>query len=177
MHEIFLRFLTPSLFPQLLQNAMGGTSDQIWWFGAIALLLLGAAAVVDAFTSRVPDFLILPGYLLLLIGFGELVDWPFAAERLAYGFAAALVLVAINQFWYGLFKNDALGMGDAKWSALAVTAFSFKPVVIAWIVGAWLGVLWLFGAWVVSRVRNSKTPVRVHFAPFLFIGLLIGLVF
>ena len=74
-------------------------------------------------------------------------------------------------------------MGDAKWTALAIAAFGFKPALWAWVVGAWLGLSWLALQAVFSLLRRLFDPSaqvrdfyeRLHFAPFLFIGLLAGL--
>jgi prepilin signal peptidase PulO-like enzyme (type II secretory pathway) len=151
-------FLTPGLPPQA------------WWVGLLTLFILGLAATIDAFTATIPDTLMFFGLLAVVILQGSYVSWPFASMHLSMAIAAGLAVWAINQAWYLFFKQDALGMGDAKWSMLAVALFDLKPVLVAWGLGACLAVIWLMAA---QLVRYQTT--RVHFAPFLFVGLLAGL--
>ncbi len=143
---------------------------EAWWVGLLVLLVLGAAAIVDLFKGIVPDVLIFIGMVGLIAAQGMYVEWPFAAHQLAWGMLAAAIIWSINEGWYRLFKHDALGLGDAKWSMLAVSCFGGLPVVYAWGVGAVLGSVWMI---VLKIVR--KPSAHVHFAPFLFIGLMFGL--
>ena len=141
-----------------------------WWLMALTLIVLGLAAAIDAVMGIVPDALVALGLTGLLAGFGLTLSWPVAAHHLLWGLGAALLLWAVNEIWYRRFKHDAFGMGDTKWSVLAVTGLGPLPVLMGWGGGACLAVLWLTG------LRLAKQPVRqVHFAPFLFLGLLGGL--
>ncbi len=153
-----------------------------WWMPIIVLGALGGTAIYDAKKGRVPDLPIFFGLLAAVATLGFFQDWPTAGMRLAYGFGAAIVLWLINQLYYNWQKNDAIGMGDAKWTALAITGFTLKPALYAWVIGAWLGLVWLvvrstfnFIHGLFSRAAKREEPFRVHFAPFLFIGLLAGL--
>src|SRR6185312_381625 len=89
---------------------------------------------------------------------------------LIIAFLSGITLYFINEIWFRAAKADALGMGDAKWTVLAVACFGGPPAVAAWIVGAWLGIGWL------GLAKLAHHPIkRVHFTPFLFIGLVIGI--
>ncbi|MDD5586275.1 MAG: prepilin peptidase [Alphaproteobacteria bacterium] len=156
---------------------------EAWWVPALVLILLGIAALVDAVDGRVPDPLVLAGLLATTAAQGLYADWPLASRHLLFGFGAAMALWGVNQLYYTAVKRDAFGMGDAKWTAVAVAAFGLKPALWAWVIGAWLGLGWLGlkKAYAYARRLASAPPVEtgssdhIHFAPFLFTGLLAGL--
>ncbi|HEU0118380.1 MAG TPA: prepilin peptidase [Alphaproteobacteria bacterium] len=143
---------------------------EAWWLTALVLIVLASSAAVDAFTSTVPDPLVFLGLLAVTGTQGVYVSWPFAAAHLAWAIAAAACLWAINMAWYYAFKQDAIGMGDAKWTMLAVACFGLTPAFYAWGIGAVLAILYLGAA---KLVRYQL--MHVYFAPFLFIGLIAGL--
>lgn len=161
------------LTPDLPQHA--------WWLPLIILIILGATAIVDAYKAQVPDIPLFVGVLIVFAAFGLFRNWTSAAEHLGYGFLAALALWGGNELFYRWQGKEAIGMGDAKWTALAVATFGFKPAIIAWIVGAWLGIFWLAVAWILSftlrllLIESNLKIKQIHFAPFLFAGLLAGL--
>jgi prepilin signal peptidase PulO-like enzyme (type II secretory pathway) len=155
---------------QICQQSMGLTPAELWWLAPVTLIILGAAAAIDAFKGRVPDPLIFFGLLIATAARGFIIDWPIAARHLMIGFAAGFFLYGINLIWYRFKKHDAIGMGDAKWTMLAVACFGIAPSAIGWVLGAWLALLWM-GALKLMR----KSIARVHFAPFLFAGLLAGI--
>jgi prepilin signal peptidase PulO-like enzyme (type II secretory pathway) len=143
---------------------------EAWWVPMIVIGILAAAAFVDAFTSSVPDPLIFVGLLAVTACQGMYISWPFAATQLSLAIAAGVIIWGVNQVWLWSFKQDAIGMGDAKWSMLAVSCFGVQPVLIAWGFGACLAILWIAGARLARYQIN-----RVYFAPFLFLGLLAGM--
>jgi prepilin signal peptidase PulO-like enzyme (type II secretory pathway) len=143
---------------------------EIWWLSAVTLLILGAAALVDTVTSRVPDPLIFLGLLIVTATQGFYISWNFAAMHLALALASALVVWIINQLWYRVKKADAIGMGDAKWTMLAIACFDITPALFAWGFGACLATLGMG----FMRATHKKIA-HVYFAPFLFLGLLAGL--
>jgi prepilin signal peptidase PulO-like enzyme (type II secretory pathway) len=143
---------------------------EAWWLAALVLLVLGLAALVDTVTSSIPDPLIFLGLVAVTGTQGIYMSWPFAATNLAYALIAAFIVWAINQLWYRFKKVDAIGMGDAKWTMLAVACFGPGPALFAWGFGACLAVLWM-GATRIVRFQIA----RVYFAPFLFMGLAAGL--
>lgn len=151
-------------------QTMPGMPAASGWLAPITLLVLALAAVIDARTSRVPDPLVLGGIFFTTAAEGFSVEWPYAGQLLAMGFAAGFLLYLINEFYYRVMKRDAFGMGDAKWTVLAVSCFGPLPALIAWVLGAWLALGWM------GALRLAKRPIgRVHFAPFLFIGLCAGI--
>lgn len=155
----------PAFFAQTLPDLPASA----WLLAPVILLLLAAAAAVDALTGRVPDPLIFAGLLLTTAVRGFLADWQPAANYLMMALAAGFLVWGLNQIWYRFTKRDALGMGDGKWTMLAVAAFGPLPAAIAWGSGACLALAWL-GA---LRLIKRKTA-RVHFAPFLMLGLVAG---
>lgn len=143
---------------------------EAWWLPALTLLVLGAAAAVDAFTAVIPDALIFLGTVATVAVQGFYVSWPFASHHLAVALAVMAGLWAINELWHWRFRQDALGMGDAKWTMLAVACFGTLPPLFAWGFGSCLAVLWIGG------LRLARRDIaHVYFAPFLFAGLLAGL--
>lgn len=154
-----------------------------WGLAIPFWLVLGWSAWVDGWTGRVPNAIlrcgVVWGLALLALGllcpYPELFGWPpdigLSASLLAalvqligavtlYG--AVWLLNAVWRLWRGY---DALGMGDAKWSALAALAFGLVPVLWAWALASWLGLLWLL-------VIRRNLRARLFFAPFLFVALL-----
>lgn len=143
---------------------------EAWWLPALVLLVLGASATVDALTGTVPDWIIALGLAAVLLAQGVIIDWSFAETHLRLAAEAGIGLWALNYLWQQVFKGDAYGMGDAKWTMLAVSCFDFPPLLFAWGCGACLAIIWMCGAFA------ARKPVdKVYFGPFLFIGLLIGL--
>ena len=141
-----------------------------WPLALATLALLGLAALIDAFRGRIPDAIVFCGLVLATAVQGETESWPFAARHLAIALAVALFFWGVNWLWYRSYRHDAIGMGDAKWTMLAVDVFGIMPALYAWSLGAVLALLWLGGA------RLAKKPgTRVHFAPFLLAGLLAGI--
>lgn len=150
-----------------------------FWLGLPVWIILGWTAIIDARTGRVPDLLLLPGAVIALAGLivGTLHSIPdnttaailFILQRLFASLAFGSVVWALNELWYRWRGHDALGMGDAKWSMLAILAFGLIPVLWAWPLAAGLGLLWL----ALRRWQNRPTQ-RLFFAPFLCIGLVVG---
>jgi prepilin signal peptidase PulO-like enzyme (type II secretory pathway) len=142
-----------------------------WLPGAIALVLLATAAW-DAWKGIVPNIPLLIGGIAIGVGRFLANGWQDALIYVALGLGAWGAIWLFNEGWYRFFKRDAVGMGDAKWTALAVAAFGIVPALFAWFAGSWVAILWIIGAYAI------KKPIRkVYFAPFLFCGLIIGLVF
>jgi prepilin signal peptidase PulO-like enzyme (type II secretory pathway) len=147
-----------------------GMPPACWGVTALVLILLATAAIVDIFTALVPDILIIVGLLLVTGMQGFFASWDIAAYHLGQAVAAGFLIWAANAAWYRLFRRDALGMGDAKWTMLAVDCFGVMPALFAWGLGSILATLFIAAAWLARR----KTA-RVTFIPFLFIGLGLGL--
>ncbi len=147
--------------PENLLDCPGGV-----WAALLVWAVLAGTAYVDARSGRVPDVPLLGGALAVGVAILLLQPPQFFLER---GLAALTVGGAIwagNELWYRWRKQDALGMGDAKWSMLAVFAFGVMPVLWAWVGGAWLALGWMAAL----RLRRRQLQ-RVFFAPFLCVGL------
>jgi leader peptidase (prepilin peptidase)/N-methyltransferase len=156
--------------PAALTHIMPGMPAGGGWLAPAVLLLLAFGAAIDARSKRVPDQIIIVGVALTSVTQGFYVGWHYAGRHLLIAFAAGLTLYIINEIWFRLRKRDALGMGDAKWTMLAVDCFGPLPAFFAWVIGAWLALGWML----LARLAKRKIA-RVAFAPFLFIGLLAGL--
>ena len=160
----------PSPFLDPLREYLMAGGGELPWAALGVLLILLATAAWDGWTGIVPDSALAIGgagaiaFLFWKIPTSQAV-WPmiFAAGTIA-------ILWFINEAWYRAFGRDAIGMGDVKWTALAVLAFGIAPAIWAWLAGSWFAVAWIGGA----RLCGFKLE-KVYFAPFLFIGLMIGL--
>lgn len=149
--------------PAGLLSAPGGM-----WVALAVWAALAASAIVDARTGRIPD-------AILLAGAGGALTALLVAERFDIffwqGITALLlggVLWLLNEVWFRRMRHDAIGMGDVKWSMLAVLGFGLVPVLWSWALAAWLGLGWMG----IQRLRRKKLQ-RVYFAPFLLLGLLL----
>lgn len=140
------------------------------WLPAFVLAVLFGTAAWDARTGIIPNIPILVGTLAMTGGRFLANGWQDALYYLGLGVGACVIIYLINEGWYRLFKKDAIGMGDAKWTGLAIVAFGPIASIFAWFAGSWLSLLWIGGCYL-FRVRIKK----VYFGPFLFLGLIIGL--
>ena len=154
----------------VLIDAAPDMPPELWLLSAFVLGLLALTAIIDIFTTTVPDECIWLGLLAVTGLLGVYASWDIAAEHLQIAIAAGIVIWGVNQLWYRLFRHDALGMGDAKWTMLAVICFGVMPALFAWGVGAFLAVIFIG----LMRLCRRKIA-RVTFAPFLFVGLCAGL--
>jgi len=136
---------------------------------AAVILILAFTAVVDAFREVVPDLLICLGFSAVIAVIGFFGSWEEAARPLLEAIAVGCAIWAINFAWFLKFRYDALGMGDAKWTMLAVACFGFAPSLLAWGIGSVLATIFI-GSFRFFKVRLSK----VSFSPFLFVGLGVG---
>ena len=143
---------------------------EYWWMVACIFFILAATAAVDAFTGIVPEALIFLGLLAITAVQGTVVSWDVAAHHLRMAVASGLFIWGVNFAWYKKFDQDAIGMGDAKWTMLAVACFGLDSALIAWGVGSVLATIFL-GLFRLYKHRIS----RVTFSPFLFIGLSVAL--
>ncbi len=154
----------------VLVHMAPGMPPGYWWVTACVLLILALTATIDAFTAIIPDILIFLGLLAVTGTQGLYVSWDVAAHHLRQAIMAGGLIWIINLAWYRKFCYDALGMGDAKWTMLAVACFGVMPIVYAWGTGAILATIFIGAAWL------ARCPMtKVTFAPFLFVGLGVGL--
>lgn len=154
----------------VLIHVAPGMPPAYWWVTAGVLIILAMAATVDAFTAYIPDLMILLGLCAVTATQGMFVAWDVAAYHLFQAVFAGLLIWGVNFAWYSALGHDALGMGDAKWTMLAVACFGPTPALVAWGAGAVLAAGFIAAA----HLAYYKLG-RVTFAPFLFVGLCAGL--
>ncbi|MCL2469422.1 MAG: A24 family peptidase [Alphaproteobacteria bacterium] len=149
--------------------------SNFWFIPALVLLILGGTALVDARTGRVPDLPLFTGTVVALACFAWEEGMKAMGIRFVIIVLTIFVLWFVNYLYFRATKRDGLGFGDAKWSGLAVAAFSVTTVIWTWVIAALSGLLWLA---VLKRKRGIPFKQRaIHFAPFLFFGLLAVLAF
>lgn len=140
------------------------------WLAFGIYLILFATAAWDARTGIVPNAPLFIGAAAWLLALYMTTGWKSVGIAAAWGAGAWFVIWALNELWFRFFGKDAVGMGDAKWTALAIMVFSGFPALAAWFAGAWISIFWIAGSYFLRR------PIRkVYFAPFLFCGLTLGL--
>lgn len=142
---------------------------------ACVWLVLVSTAWIDGRTGRVPDKYLLVGFVAalaacILASLHNPSGTPltFILTPLAAALAFGAFIWGVNELWFRWRKQDALGMGDAKWSVVAALACGIVPVLWAWALAAWLGLAWLG----LSRWRGAARP-HLHFTPFLCAALLL----
>jgi prepilin signal peptidase PulO-like enzyme (type II secretory pathway) len=143
---------------------------EMWGVTACVVLILAVTAILDAFTAVIPEALIFLGLVGVTVAQGFFLSWKTAAHYLQEAIAAGLFIWVLNFAWYWKFRYDALGMGDAKWTMLAVACFGIGPAILAWGVSSVLATIFI-GSFRLFKYRIK----RVTFSPFLFIGLGVAL--
>lgn len=145
---------------------------QLEYLPYVIIGVLALAALVDAFSGRVPDSLMIVGGALAIFLPAYYAGWGPALLRLLMAAIAFVLLQVVNQTYINLCRREAFGMGDVKWTAVAAATFGLIPVFWAWVLGAWLGILWLGLRKLVGLLFPAAKPEGyVHFAPFLLAGL------
>lgn len=137
-----------------------------YWAGAAALAALIYTAIIDARSGRVPPYPLFVAGIIVVVGW-LLVDPSLVAPHVLAAFAGYAAIWSLNMVWRMLYKHDALGMGDASWTCVAVLAYGWQLAVAAWGGGAVLALLFL-----ALRHAIGKPARHVYFAPFLCIALI-----
>ncbi len=162
--------------PSLMVVLKASYPQPIWFVPSLILFVLAWVSWVDARTGRVPDFPVVGMFLVALLSLAYYGGWLVAGQQFLYAAVAVAVLRLANYIYLRLSNHDAFGFGDVKWTALAVLGFGLAPVAWAWVIASWLGLLWLG----VRKLWRRFSPTYagheyIHFAPFLFFGLLLAL--
>lgn len=152
---------------QFLVHATVGLPEEAVWLPGVILLILGAAATVDAFTEVIPDSIIFLGLLAVTVSQGLYVSWLFAAQHVGIAFVAGLVVVVLNELGRKISGDHIFYTGDIKWTVLAVSCFDAEPVLLAWGVALCLGIVKVM----IHRIF-AKPLAYLYLAPYLFPGLL-----
>jgi len=154
----------------ILTNIAPDMPPELWALTAFVLGLLALMAAIDAFTAIIPDTLVMLGLISVTGLLGIYDSWDSAAHHLQIAIVAGVLIWGVNAAWYRCFRTDAFGMGDAKWTMLVVACLGVMPALLAWGLGAILATIFI------GTMRLFRRPIaRVTFAPFLFIGLCLGL--
>lgn len=121
--------------------------------------------VIDVREHRLPNWLVLPGYLVLLVAMAGVWlttgNFPWVALAAAIGYFVFLYLLA----WLG-----GMGMGDVKLAGVlggASGLHSLQAALIAPIAAFMLAGVVSLAVWAVTRSMKTRIP----FGPFMLAGL------
>ncbi len=140
------------------------------WYAAVVaafVLLLGALALVDARTHRIPNRVVYPA---LVAGTAHAFVQPIGPwwSFIAAGILAGLLLIAI-----GVASGGGLGFGDAKLAAVIGLLTGWPVVLVALFVAFAAGALVSLALVAAGRLGRREP---VPFAPALAVGTLIALI-
>jgi leader peptidase (prepilin peptidase)/N-methyltransferase len=149
---------SPALLPFLLVGLLG--------------LLL---AMIDLAAQRLPDALVLPGLVAVVVGFGILAavagGWQQWLRALLGGLAYALTYLVL-----ALLPGGQLGFGDVKLAALLGVCLGWLgwPVLVAGAVLPWL----LNAPVAVGKLlrTRSRSATTVPFGPAMLVGAFVAIV-
>lgn len=136
----------------------------------LVIVFLGVAAAWDARTGRIPDALNVAGGAigLFLAVFG---GWDLVLTHILAALVAASVVFGVRLLGYRIVGAPGMGWGDVKLAialGLLVGWSAFWVLYLGAIVGAVVGL--------VGRIAQKLKPMqRVPFAPFVFVGAIVGL--
>jgi leader peptidase (prepilin peptidase) / N-methyltransferase len=127
-------------------------------------------AAIDIATYRLPDWLTLPSYPIVVVTLSLTARWAgpqSALVRAVQAIAVALVLFLV------LCTCTQTGLGDLKYSglvALVLGARGWGPTVAGFVI-AWA----LAAAWGVCMISRGRAGSRIPLGPFLTAGALLAL--
>jgi leader peptidase (prepilin peptidase)/N-methyltransferase len=136
-------------------------------FSLLSLVL----ALIDWKTFEVPDTLTIGGTVFgLFLSFFRTNITPEESFIAAlFGF---LFVIAISFIYYALRKIIPLGLGDAKYLAMAGAFGGFTTLYCSVFLGSLFGLLFFLP----QIVRNKSLQFAVPFVPFLALGAILGLI-
>jgi leader peptidase (prepilin peptidase)/N-methyltransferase len=136
-------------------------------FSLLSLVL----ALIDWKTFEVPDTLTIGGTVFgLFLSFFRTNITPEESFIAAlFGF---LFVIAISFIYYALRKIIPLGLGDAKYLAMAGAFGGFTTLYCSVFLGSLFGLLFFLP----QIVRNKSLQFAVPFVPFLALGAVLGLI-
>lgn len=161
---------------EIVTIVSAGYPPSVAFVPPLVLFVLALTAFVDARTGRVPDAPLAVAFVGAFAALAYWNGWLVALDYLWPALAFVLVLYFSNRIFVKLFRHDAFGMGDVKWTGAATIAYGAEAVIGAWVVGAVLGLVWMGARRLWLKVSDSyEGHAYVHFVPFLFLGLLVSL--
>jgi leader peptidase (prepilin peptidase) / N-methyltransferase len=134
-----------------------------WGATAILTLALGAIAVIDLRSFRIPDVLSLPliaSGLALSFWLPGMAFWPHLAGALA-GFT---IFAAIGTWYHHRTGTDGLGLGDAKLFAAAGAWLGWQALPMVLLIAALGGLVFTM---IQGRVARHTA---IAFGPWLAVG-------
>jgi len=136
-------------------------------FSLLSLVL----ALIDWKTFEVPDTLTIGGTLFgLLLSFFRSDITPVESFVAAvFGFIFVLL---VSFIYYALRKVIPLGLGDAKYLAMAGAFGGFTTIYCSLFLGSLFGLLFFLP----QIIRNKSLQFAVPFIPFLSLGAVLGLI-
>ncbi len=163
--------------PMLLSS--GGASFGAEMLVLVALLFFASITIaltaIDLDTHRLPNALVLPSYVVLLVLFGAAALLMGSVESIARAAAGAGILFVIYLV-LALIAPQGMGMGDVKlagviglvlgwfgWAALAVGAMA------AFLLGGLFGI-------VLIALRRARRSTGIPFGPWMLAGAWLGIV-
>jgi leader peptidase (prepilin peptidase) / N-methyltransferase len=134
-----------------------------WGLTALLTLFLGAIAVIDLRSFRIPDVLSLPliaSGLALSMWLPGMAFWPHLAGAMA-GF---VIFATIGTWYHRRTGTDGLGLGDAKLFAAAGAWLGWQALPIVLLIAALGGI-----AFAVMQGRTDRQSA-IAFGPWLALG-------
>lgn len=138
------------------------------WEGGILTAILGAAALIDVRTMRIPNVVnVLLGVSGLIVAWIN-ADLLTALVGVAFGYA---LLFGANALYRAVRGRDGVGMGDAKLLAGAGAWIGWMGLPFVVLLGSALGLTYVAALRVAGRElkRNDKLP----FGPFLCVAIMV----
>jgi leader peptidase (prepilin peptidase)/N-methyltransferase len=142
--------------------------NQLYFFYLLILsIFLVSVLVVDFEHKIIPDQLVFPAYLLVVL-FLFLTNDSLFFQHLFWGFLAALFLLLVNL----LTKGKGMGLGDVKLALVGGTFFGWPLALI------WLFLAFLTGALIgIILILLGKTQFgkKIAFGPFLVVSFFLAI--
>jgi len=144
-----------------------------WPLVTIALAcFLVVLSVINIRTYRLPDVLTLPMISAGIFLHASAGGVGAAANSLAGAVVGYAIIWGLASYWRARFKQDGIGMGDAKLLAAggAWCGPFLLPVIL--LLSSGLGLVFAAGIWLFGKPsdRNIRTT-RIPFGPFLSVGI------
>jgi leader peptidase (prepilin peptidase)/N-methyltransferase len=140
-----------------------------WWLAASSVVL----ALIDLDTRRLPDVIVLPGYLFGLVLLGAAAALGAGWETLLRAGAGMLVLYGFYRL-LRLLRPDGMGGGDVKVAGLVglhLGWLGWGPLAVGGLAGFILG--GAAGVYLLSLGR-AKRRSTIPFGPWLLAGAWVG---
>ena len=129
----------------------------------VLMLWLGAVALIDLRTLRIPDWLSLP-LVATGLALSALSPMPVLAAHLIGAGVAFLLMAGFGALHFRLRAVDGLGLGDAKLYAAAGAWLGWQALPLVLLIAAGGGLIWAL-VW--------RRAGQMAFGPWLALGFLL----